>query len=92
MTLVVWIAVIVGFILFGLGICFLMWKCCKGKEKNRDAERNSGGVYFDAEEKSNDNKPSIQPGSEIDNIFIKHVWLVFILTSASPIIQLLENP
>ncbi|KAK0579465.1 hypothetical protein LWI29_026710 [Acer saccharum] len=60
-TVVIWVAVTGALILFALGVCLFMWRCCKCRQKSGDAE-------MDNVEKSNDSKASIQPSSRLEKV------------------------
>ncbi|KAI9198794.1 hypothetical protein LWI28_022238 [Acer negundo] len=60
-TMVIWVAVTGALILFALGLCLFMWRCCKCRQKSRDAE-------MDNVEKSTDSKASMQPSSRLEKV------------------------
>lgn len=63
---IVLVAATVGAILVVLGLCLLMWRFCKGRQANRDAERNNVSAYTGPGEKPNYNKSSLQPSVQIE--------------------------
>ncbi|KAL5772514.1 hypothetical protein ACOSQ2_012438 [Xanthoceras sorbifolium] len=72
-TLVIWVAVIGASVLFALGVCLFMWRCCKSSQRSRDAERNNVDAYKGVGEKSNDNKASLRPSSRVEKVTIEPV-------------------
>ncbi|KAL5774562.1 hypothetical protein ACOSP7_012119 [Xanthoceras sorbifolium] len=72
-TLVIWVAVIGASVLFALGVCLFMWRCCKSSQRSRDAERNNVDTYKGVGEKSNDDKASLRPSSRVEKVTIEPV-------------------
>lgn len=63
---VIWVALSAVAILCALGCSLFMWRYCKSRRVNRDAEKNTAGAYKGPGEKPNYKNSSLQPSVQVE--------------------------